>query len=213
MTTGHRVPREPVEPPALRPPTGPTPTPAAIDQGAAAPDATPAGEVTLFSLVQVLWRQRVAVVGTALLVTALACTLVLVRPRSYSTTVSFASQSESRESTISGLAAQFGFALPVTGGTTSPQFYVELLRSRTLLRDVVLTTYVVPTDTGAARGNLVTLWRIEGESEPRRVEDAMQALVRAIEATPSAQTGIVRVTVSSMFAVRFAIPSWSRRRR
>ena len=188
-----------------------TPTPRPIREGldprADAAGGTPFGdareapsaatEVTLFSLVQLVWRQRIAIVLTAALVVLVAAGVVLARPRTYSASVAFMPQDSRGQSSLSGLAEQFGLAVPLAGGSQTPQFYLELLRSRPILKDAVLGTYTVRTDSGAVRGTLVDLWRTEGETAAARVEAAVRRLGESMDESASAPTGIVRFTVSA----------------
>jgi len=117
-----------------------------------------------------------------------------VRPRVYSSTVAFVPQGRATPSNISGIAAQLGLALPAAGGTQSPAFYIELLGSRAVLRDALLTEYTVPTDTGTIRANLVDLWELEEETPALRVEAGLERLAGSVEASSSGQTGVVRLT-------------------
>ena len=183
----------------VRDPGDPRPDGVGAASRADARDVQPgaATEVTLFGLVQLIWRQRVAIVATATLVVLAAAGVVLARPRTYSATVAFMPQDSRGKSNLSGLAEQFGLSVPLAGGSQTPQFYLELLRSRPILKDVVLGSYAVRTDSGEVRGTLVDLWRVEGETMEGRVDAAVRRLDESMDESASAPTGIVRFTVAA----------------
>lgn len=97
------------------------------------------------------------------------------------------------------LAQQFGVSLGTDPPGQSPQFYVDLLRSRTLLREPVEWEYHVPNDVGRTwRGSLIQYWELEDEVGPRSPwRRATEILSDAISASVSRETGVVRLTVSS----------------
>src|ERR687890_684646 len=118
--------------------------------GALPPPVTPGhtppppslGDATIFGALNGLLRQRALVLGCALLLGAAGAMWAISREREYTSVSSF--MPEGRQSAAGGLAAQLGLVLPGSGGTESPQFYVDLLRSRELLGSAVTTAFTVP---------------------------------------------------------------------
>ena len=169
--------------------------------GALPPPVTPGqthtpplvGDATIFGALNGLLRQRALVVGCALLLGAAGGLYAFSRERVYTSVSSF--MPEGRQSAVGGLAAQLGLALPGSGGTESPQFYVDLLRSRELLGSAVTTAFTVP---GSRRPmTLVDLYEVEGATPALRRDAAIDRLEGALELSPSARTNVVTVRVSA----------------
>jgi uncharacterized protein involved in exopolysaccharide biosynthesis len=162
------------------------------------PPARPlVGEGTVFSALNGLLRHRGLVVGCTLLLATAAGLWALSRDRTYTSFSSF--MPEGRQSAAGGLAAQLGIVIPGTGGTESPQFYVDLLRSRELLGSAVTTAFTVP---GASRPmTLVDLYEVQGATPAIRRDEAIDRLNDALDLSPSARTNVVSVKVSATSAV------------
>ena len=169
--------------------------------GAHPPSLTPgpgsspesAGDATIFSALNGLLRQRALVLGCAVLFGAAGGLWALSRERVYTSVSSF--MPEGRQSAAGGLAAQLGLSLPGMGGSESPQFYVDLLRSRELLGSAVTTALTVP---GSPRPmTLVDLYDVEGETPALRRDAAIDRLDAAVDLSSSARTNVVSVKVSA----------------
>src|SRR5204863_7332623 len=94
--------------------------------------------VSVLSVVNLALRNRYLVGGTTLLLTLVMVAVSLLLPRKYTTESSFMLQSRSSLPTnLSGLASQFGVAVPTGDANQSPAFYAELLQSREILSAVV----------------------------------------------------------------------------
>ena len=160
------------------------------------PERPLVGEGTIFSALNGLLRQRGLVLVCTLLLAAAAGGWAFSRERAYTSFSSF--MPEGRQSAAGGLAAQLGIVLPGTGGTESPQFYVDLLRSRELLGSAVTTAFTVP---GAPRSmTLVDLYEVEGATPAIRRDEAIDRLSGALDLSPSARTNVVSVKVSATSA-------------
>lgn len=174
--------------------------PSPVDGGGAPlrPDPRP---TSLIALVNVVLRRRGLVVLAGLLTMAAVIAVGLVRPRTYSARGLFVAQSRgpSQGGNISGLAAQLGLSMG-GDGSQSPQFYVELLRSRNMLRDAVSTTYTFRTDTGVVSGTLVELFGVKGESPGVRTEVAMERLDERVTTAVTPKTGTVTLGVRTYHA-------------
>ena len=155
------------------------------------------GEGSIFSALNGLLRQRGLIVGLALLLAAAGGAWAMSRDRVYSSVSTF--MPEGRQSAASGLAAQLGLALPGAGGTESPQFYVDLLRSRELLGSAVTTEFRVP-DSLARPVTLMDLYEVDEPTPALRREAAIDRLDDALDLSPSARTNVVNVKVSATSA-------------
>lgn len=142
--------------------------------------AAPAGTVddrdsySFLKLLALVLQRRRLLIGLPVAVAVVALAISLVVPKEFTAESRFMpEEDQAAPSEMAGLAAQFGI---VPGGQAeSLDFYIELLRSHELLRQVVLTPYVVPVDEGAdtLRGDLIELYDIDGDTP----EDRLQAAV------------------------------------
>jgi uncharacterized protein involved in exopolysaccharide biosynthesis len=151
------------------------------------------GDMTMLQLANVILRSRVAIVMTALLIAALTATLVLLKPRTYSSATSFLPQGGKQTSPLSGLAAQFGVEVPGTSIGSSPQFYAGLATSRHLLTAVADQSFAI-------RGRSVPLPEILETKNPNPVvqrELTVRALQAAVTTAVDLQTSIVSVRVKA----------------
>jgi uncharacterized protein involved in exopolysaccharide biosynthesis len=164
---------------------------------AASPAVAPA-EVSLVALANVVLRHRAIVLWTTVLVTALTVANLVSRPRTYRSTATFVEQSRRSGGTAAGLAAQFGLSLPGVDAAQSPQFYVDLLKSRTILGPLVDRTYRVTTPEGAVRQEgLADIYGVEGRTPALRRDAAMVRLGRSVSASVASQTGVVTLNVDA----------------
>ena len=121
-------------------------------------------------LANVLLRERRLLVRLPLSLAVLVVGVGLLLPRSYTAVASFAPQSAGGSlSSLTGLAAQFGIAVPTDDAANSPDFYAELLRSAQLLRAMVDTSYVYLNGADTVRATLVQVYDIS-EATPERAE-------------------------------------------
>lgn len=166
--------------------------------------STPVSGPAETSLLEILngilrhWRM-VAVLPVALGVAVGASRLASAR--SYVSRATFIPQSTENR-TISGAAAlaqQFGVNLGAERGGQSPQFYEELLRSVTILKRAVESTYELPAtaDRPARRGTLMEHWKLDEVKEPpapwRRAIDRLRG---TIATTVKRETGTIELLVT-----------------
>lgn len=101
---------------------------------------------------------------------------------------------ESGASRVSALAAQFALLAGGVGGGESVEFYAQLLRSREMLTQAVLSTYAVPGGSGGrdtARGTLVDLWEPSGADAAARARAAVDRLDRQLSISTSREANSV----------------------
>ena len=177
----------------LADPLGPAPlAPGAGDDG---------GEpVSVLALLNALLRRRALVIGLALGTATLVAGVPLLLPRTYTSAASFMPQSRRTPSNLSGIAAQFGITVPLAEGSESPQFYVDLLRSRETLRAAVDTRYTYAADTGRVAATLVEIYREKAKTPALRREAAMRRLADKMATEISPRTGVVSLEVTTQNA-------------
>ena len=164
------------------------------------PDRTslnqPAAELTVADVFRTIrrharWIGIMATVG--LVVTAV---VVLLLPRSYSSSVSFVPQSTDNSSRFSGLAAQFGISLGAAqDAADSPEFYTELLGSREILEPVATSAYQVTAE--AKPQPLVDIYETDGATAAQRREAAIDELRSAVGTSIGKESGVIHFTVDA----------------
>jgi uncharacterized protein involved in exopolysaccharide biosynthesis len=153
-------------------------------------------EVSVLSLMNVVLRRRGLVVGTAFVCFATLLLLTLLQARTYRSSSALLPKSRGTVSNLAGLAAQLGITVPISEGTESPDFYVELLDTRNILGQAVATTYEFPSDSGRTRGTLAAFYKVEGKTAALRQERAIDRLRDDIKADVR-KTGVVSVAVTT----------------
>src|SRR5258705_10863226 len=92
-------------------------------------DRRPASdEIAFVEVANAILRRRRVVAWTATSLFALVIAATLLRPRVYTAGASFIPQAGQQASGLSGIAAQFGLAVPAGEATQSPDFYANLAR-------------------------------------------------------------------------------------
>jgi uncharacterized protein involved in exopolysaccharide biosynthesis len=120
----------------------------------------------------------------------------LLRPREYTATARFRALSSSGgQNTLGAIGAQLGIAA-LSQSEDAPEFYIDLLRSRTILKDLGSRIYTIPGPPPFS-GDLYTFFKIEPDKTSARniklVETLQKKLTTSIERT----TGIVTVEVNT----------------
>ncbi|MBI4420520.1 MAG: hypothetical protein HY560_06810 [Gemmatimonadetes bacterium] len=150
-----------------------------------------------------LRRWRLVLGIPAVLFVFTATTSLLFRHRRWIAESKFAPQlaPASQSQQLVGLAAQFGISVGGGGGGTETlDFYAELLRSRELLREAILTRYRVPCPAGiadTAGRNLIQLLQIPGESQDEQVRRAVLLLRVGVSVSTGVKTGLITIRTSS----------------
>ncbi|HWV57913.1 MAG TPA: Wzz/FepE/Etk N-terminal domain-containing protein [Longimicrobiales bacterium] len=161
-------------------------------------------DLSFAELATMLLRERRLLVALPLAAAFLVAVITVITPRTYTSTGSFVPYAgESAASRAMGLAAQLGFILPTAGNAYSPDFYVELLRSREILGRVVDSEFEVtipglfPGREAVRRGNLVEVLELESGSPGRDREKAMEALAEMTSLSTGRLSGTVTLSVST----------------
>lgn len=151
-------------------------------------------ELTFGALFVVVVRNRVLIAIVVAVAVAISLIMIALTPRTWSSAAKLLPQKPAQAGAISGFAAQFGLG-GASGGDAmqSPAFYVELVRYRAILGQIVDSARIpqasgrdvsVPEALGLKTGN------------PRAVrEGAMSAVSSMIHGSVAARTGVVTFNV------------------
>lgn len=96
-------------------------------------------------------------------------------------------------SSLASVASQLGVGLGVSGEEQSLEYYIALLRSRSVLRDVLQLSVDVGVP-GSATG-LMTVLGAEGEDDRDLLNDAFKRLRERVNAYPDLRAGLIRLSV------------------
>jgi uncharacterized protein involved in exopolysaccharide biosynthesis len=165
--------------------TGPTP-------GSPAPEE----EIPFLGLVNVLLRHRHLVVGLSLLCFTAAVVIALVLPRTFTARSAFMPQTRKPMSSLTGLAAQFGLALPTAETSQTPAFYADLLQNRSILGAIVTDSFKYQVEGMETRGTLIDFYQSKGSTPLRRRDAAIRRLEADIDASTVQRTGVVTLDVT-----------------
>lgn len=132
----------------------------------------------MFGLLEVLARRWLLSVAVPLGITVSTGILLLFVPNTYTAHTSVAPEESSRASLptgLVGLASQFGVSLG-TGATQSPDFYRDVILSRTMLQRVLLTQFAYGDHQMTLRDS-VRLFDIISDQEPT-YQDSLEKGIR-----------------------------------
>jgi uncharacterized protein involved in exopolysaccharide biosynthesis len=156
------------------------------------------GSVDLMDGAMRLLRHGRVIVGIPIILATLFVGVSLVLPREYTASGVFAPQASANSlARFSGVAAQLGVALPTQQANESADFYADLLGSRHVLSQLVLTRYLSGNASDTARSSLIEVYRIHGGDSARREDRAIQRLRSAIDVSVTSKTGVVAFRVTS----------------
>jgi uncharacterized protein involved in exopolysaccharide biosynthesis len=158
-------------------------------------------QLSFILIVTVLLRHRRAVFGLPLLGAVLLIAVGLITHANYTSKASFMPQAPSAaRSSLSGIAAQIGLAVPGTDPGQSPGFYVDLLTSRTVLDSIVKKSYSIPAKGGAVSTPMVDLLDAEGDTPEQRQVDGRRLLAELLSIDTDKETGVVLLSVRTHWA-------------
>jgi len=159
--------------------------------------ATYPGESPLHRALTIVGRRWKLIASVVLAVGVLTVGIGLFQKRVYTCASSFMPQTGNPQgSALSGVAAQFGLALPLTDPTNSPQFYVDLARSREVLASLVDTPVVTKSGLRTVTWRVDDTYEVKGKTPALRRDAAIRALGSAVRAIPNTKTGVVSLAVT-----------------
>jgi uncharacterized protein involved in exopolysaccharide biosynthesis len=161
-----------------------------------------AEEVSLQDVVAPLIRRWKLLLGLPLALAIFSGLLSLLLPSVYTaqTTLTPATSttggglSGSALASLAGLAGQLGMASGA-GGSLSPDFIADILKSREVLTATLKSEFPEPPSSKARP--LLEIMRIEGKSEPARLSEGVRRLERLVKTSVDHSTGIVTLTVKA----------------
>lgn len=155
------------------------------------------------------WRRLLAAAtfGGGLVALALAFLL----PAVYVGAVTFIAEvrpTTQVSSDLAGVAAQFGLRFPGGSRERSPEFYVSLIRSDRVLRELLETRFPA-SDADAASVPLIETLQIRGGSDAVRLERGVRKLRRLINPSIDLRSSIIRLEVEMPSAeLAAAVANW-----
>ena len=188
--------RRPDEIVSSSPTPAPRPVASSIHALDSQPPDVPPERGNPVNLLETLVRNAWLIVAPALLVGVGVVVKGLTDGRIYAAESAFVLDSErSTVSGVSGIAAQFGIAIPQQGDAQSPGFYADLLRSATILRPIVDSGVAVPGPAGPIMLRLID--SVPGDAHDRALRRALalQLLQDRIGASFAQRTGVVTLRV------------------
>ncbi|NUO65605.1 MAG: hypothetical protein HOQ11_05820 [Gemmatimonadaceae bacterium] len=165
------------------------------------PDSGASLQFSTIWLITVVKRHLRTLILAPIGIATLAVLYVLLVGRTYQADSSFTPESSSGAlQRMAGLAAQFGVA--IGGGNTgeSVDFYAELVRSRSILEDVVNARYVYHpkglfAGSDSIVGSLMDVYRSGGNTPEQRLNGAIRTLNANLAVRANPRSSIVRVSV------------------
>lgn len=154
-------------------------------------------EISLLVAVNAILRSIVWISIAAISFGAIVACVTFLRPRAYATSGAFVPQTHSAQSSFSGIAAQLGVDMANADISQSPAFYADLLNSRALLREVVLSRFPGSGEQGGRLATLVELYGVTAPTTDQQIERAIRELQRALSINTSSKTGVISFTVSA----------------
>ena len=177
--------------------------------------------LTVLQLCNDVLRRFWTVLALVVFCTAGATLVALVRPRSYTSSVSFVGEARQPLSEDAGLGAPFGGATPrdsrggpsglarmlATGPTTlplpsqpasrplDPSFYYTTLRSPAVLRSIATSRFSIATPTGTRTGTAADVYGLPAGPPDSRADDAARRLERALTVTYEEKSGVLTLSV------------------
>lgn len=153
-------------------------------------------EVSVVSILTVIVRKRMMIVAWMLAVGSIAAIGALQVKKVYLASASFISQASGPDrSGLTALAGQFGIAVPGNGQTSSPDFYIWLLKSRVLFGNIVRDTFEV-SELRSRRVPVLDLLGIASGPQAIREESGIAVLGGLVKAESRKTTGVIQVTAA-----------------
>jgi uncharacterized protein involved in exopolysaccharide biosynthesis len=155
-------------------------------------------ELSILAALSAVLRARRAVLACALAGALVAVGVALARHRTFTSHSSFVPQAQRLSQGLGGLAAQLGFNLPNLEGAQGPSFYGDLLQTKTILGEVVDTSYTAPRLAPGGTVRLADVYRVDPDDPPavRRVE-AIKRLEKNLDVDVNSATNVVTLEVRS----------------
>lgn len=154
-------------------------------------------EINLVELLETIWDGRKLIVGVTGLFSVLAVVFALLMPNTYTATVSILPDSDpgarGQLAQFAGLASMAGVDI---GAVSDAQLYPDIIRSESVLRDVVYAKYETSKFNNPV--NLIEYWEIEGDNREEEYEAALKSLrENAISVNVARETRFITLSVET----------------
>ena len=153
-------------------------------------------EISFVGALNVALRYRYLIIACCGLAVGGVAVVSLQKPRTYTSRSSFTPQSRQAPTRLSEIAAQTGLGPAVGESSHSPQFYVDLLKSRYMMHGVVETEFTRRSDSGPITGTLMDVYNVSGTKDIRR-EMAVRRLQRTVTPDMFRRTSVVTLAVTA----------------
>ncbi|HJQ11884.1 MAG TPA: GNVR domain-containing protein [Gemmatimonadaceae bacterium] len=173
------------------------PSPRSITPLPPAPDGR-VFEFSVLRLINAVLRYRALVVALSLLFAFVMALIAFLAARTYTVDTSFIPQTRRVQSQVASIGAQFGIPIANADPTQSSDFYVDLVRSKGILRQVAESTYRFSWKGRAVSESLVDFYAPEKVAFPLRLEKTIERLQSAISAAASPKTGVINLSVKTV---------------
>lgn len=162
---------------------------------------SPEPEINVLGLLNAMLRHLRVIALSGVAVFAITLGFGLTKHRTYTADVSFIPQSVRPSSSVSALASQLGIgSLTTADAGNSPQFYVDLVKSREILRKVVHHHYTVRDESGAVlNGELIKLYDLHAETPALLEARAINQVRQSLNAIASLKTGVITVNATAEY--------------
>lgn len=151
--------------------------------------------LSVWPLLRSLLRGRRLISGLSVTGALLTGILSALSPLKYTATAKFIPQEPAAtgQSGLGQLAQQLGIATP-RASATSPQFYADLLQTKGILRDLVISRYSLTGAPGSS-GDLVDYFRVERRNGDEAVAVAMRRAQRMLSIGTDRVTGVITFSI------------------
>lgn len=154
-------------------------------------------EISVFAILSTIVRNRKRIALWSLAIGVFAAVRAAGKESMYIASASFVSQNSTGDRTgLGALAGQFGITVPGGTQTSSPDFYVWLVKSRSLLTDIAKDTLVVP-EMGGKRMSMFDVFKIGTAPSAAREQAAAETISDLITVELRKTTGVVVVKAST----------------
>jgi uncharacterized protein involved in exopolysaccharide biosynthesis len=168
-------------------------------------DLGTADDVTLLELLNALLRRWKLAVGLPIGAAIITAAISLLIPPTYTAGTAFVPELGSQRGLaggLSGLASQFGVALPTETGQTA-EFYAQVLKTPGIMNQILLSRFADPrsTDDPQDSTTLLALLDVEGDSLADSLFNARKVMAKKVSAQVDNMVSIVTLTVDSRYPI------------
>jgi uncharacterized protein involved in exopolysaccharide biosynthesis len=159
-------------------------------------------EVRLAEILAPVRRRWRLVALCSLVCGFLAAVISLILPSVYTAQTTFTPVASSQSlsgglANLMGLAGELGLSSITGGGSLPPEYFAEVLHSRTILESTLQSPFPISRDSAAPRRALLDILEVKGKTPRGRLEDGVRELDDHILASVDKRTGVINLRVKS----------------